>query len=87
MHCVRRPKAATLSIRLQTVRISFSCVQPVIHPYFPYFHLDVRADVLLFKPSPGMTLGKVGTGCTAAGRAQVASTRKEAGTSNDRVTG
>ncbi|KAG2446679.1 hypothetical protein HYH02_008247 [Chlamydomonas schloesseri] len=30
--------------------------QPVIHPYFPYFHLDVRADVLLFKPSPGMTL-------------------------------
>ncbi|GLC36636.1 hypothetical protein PLESTM_000483500 [Pleodorina starrii] len=30
--------------------------KPVIHPYFPYFHLDVRADVLVFKPAPGMTL-------------------------------
>ncbi|GIL79344.1 hypothetical protein Vretifemale_8725 [Volvox reticuliferus] len=30
--------------------------KPIIHPYFPFFHLDVRADVLLFKPKPGMTL-------------------------------
>ncbi|GIL58248.1 hypothetical protein Vafri_13310 [Volvox africanus] len=30
--------------------------KPIIHPYFPFFHLDVRADVLIFKPKPGMTL-------------------------------
>ncbi|EFJ45236.1 hypothetical protein VOLCADRAFT_118421, partial [Volvox carteri f. nagariensis] len=44
-----------------SVLISYSNVEiltkkPVIHPYFPYFHLDVRADVLVFKPTPGMTL-------------------------------
>ncbi len=31
-------------------------MQPVIHPYFPFFHLDVRADVLVFRPQPGMLL-------------------------------
>ncbi|GFR44478.1 hypothetical protein Agub_g5741, partial [Astrephomene gubernaculifera] len=43
------------------VLLSYSNVEvltkkPVIHPYFPYFHLDVRADVLVFKPARGMTL-------------------------------
>ncbi|GLI65718.1 hypothetical protein VaNZ11_009314 [Volvox africanus] len=30
--------------------------KPIIHPYFPFFHLNVRTDVLIFKPKPGMNL-------------------------------
>ena len=33
-------------------------VQARIHPYFPYFHVDVLADCVLFKPAAGHILGK-----------------------------
>lgn len=33
-------------------------MQARIHPYFPYFHLDVSADCVLFKPRAGHVLGK-----------------------------
>mmetsp|Transcript_8354 Transcript_8354/g.16076 ORF Transcript_8354/g.16076 Transcript_8354/m.16076 type:complete len:178 (-) Transcript_8354:130-663(-) len=34
--------------------------EPVIHPYFPYFHLDVIATIVLFKPTKGSKMvGKV----------------------------
>jgi hypothetical protein len=33
-------------------------LQPIIHPYFPYFHLEARADVLVFRPTRGLTLGE-----------------------------
>lgn len=32
-------------------------LQAHIHPYFPYFHLDVAADCVIFKPRPGQVLG------------------------------
>ena len=32
-------------------------VQARIHPYFPYFHVDVLADCVLFKPAAGHILG------------------------------
>lgn len=28
-----------------------------IHPYFPYVRVQVAADVVLFRPRPGMRLG------------------------------
>ena len=31
--------------------------QAHVHPYFPYFHVDATADVLLFKPTAGASLG------------------------------
>ena len=34
-------------------------LQARIHPYFPYFHVDVSADCVLFKPAVGQILGKV----------------------------
>ena len=33
-------------------------VQARIHPYFPYFHVDVLADCVLFKPAAGHILGE-----------------------------
>ena len=41
-------------------------VQARIHPYFPYFHVDVLADCVLFKPAAGHILGKQ-TGPKAVG--------------------
>lgn len=43
-------------VLLAYANLKIATKQPIIHPYFPYFHLDVEADVLVFKPSPGMKL-------------------------------
>ena len=37
-------------------------LQARIHPYFPYFHVDVSADCVLFKPAVGQILGKIWKG-------------------------
>lgn len=33
-------------------------VQARIHPYFPYFHVDVMALVFVFRPAPGAAIGE-----------------------------
>ena len=33
-------------------------MQAVIRPYFPYIHLKIRADVLVFRPHVGSTICK-----------------------------
>ena len=39
--------------------VTFSAnVQARIHPYFPYFHVDVLAECVLFKPAAGHILGE-----------------------------
>ncbi|KAL3137611.1 hypothetical protein ABBQ38_004888 [Trebouxia sp. C0009 RCD-2024] len=53
------------SVHLDGVLVSYTnpCIlskQARIHPYFPYFHVDVSADCVLFKPAVGQILdGKV----------------------------
>lgn len=53
------------SVYLDGVLVSYTnpCIlskQARIHPYFPYFHVDVSADCVLFKPAVGQILdGKV----------------------------
>ena len=41
-----------------------------IHPYFPYARLEVTAEVVLFRPRPGIRLGarqlRAGERCRAA---------------------
>ncbi len=32
------------------------CVQAMVHPYFPYFHVDVTALVFVFQPTAGVRL-------------------------------
>ena len=32
--------------------------QASIHPYFPFVHLEVLADLVLFRPRAGMRLGE-----------------------------
>lgn len=33
-------------------------LQAEVDPYFPFLHVEVAADVLLFQPRPGMQLGE-----------------------------
>ncbi len=40
-------------------------MQARIHPYFPYFHVDVAANVDLFSPAPGQLISAL-TGISAS---------------------
>lgn len=35
-----------------------TCAQAKVHPYFPYFHVDVLALVFVFKPAAGAPIGE-----------------------------
>ena len=39
-----------------TILMFHLCWQARIHPYFPYFHVDMAAEMDLFSPAPGHTI-------------------------------
>ena len=66
-HCISGAPACTACCRysedLEGVVLSFAnervlTTQASIHPYFPFVRLEVLADLVLFRPRPGMRLGE-----------------------------
>ena len=52
------PPAATLRLKGSCCNGSHMVLQARIHPYFPFFHVDVTADVHIFCPDSGHTLSE-----------------------------
>lgn len=56
MQCNRCLNGLLLQLGWARKEVTLCCLQARIHPYFPYFHVDVTAEVNLFSPMPGHTI-------------------------------